>query len=53
MWAVCGVLGVISIFLCYQGMITLDAWLLGASMIIAVIALFTLMLVGGGKDGTD
>lgn len=52
MWAVSAILGAIAIVLCYQGMINLDVGLLGASMVLALIALFALVLTGG-KDDTD
>ena len=52
MWAVSAILGVISAILVYQGMINLDPVMLGASIVVAFIALFSLLFTGG-KDDTN
>ncbi len=54
MWAVSVLLIIASAILVCQGMINLDGWLLGSAIVVALIALFSLLFVGkGGDDGTD
>lgn len=53
MWAVSVALIIVSAILVYQGMINLDAWLLGSAIVVALIALFSLLFTGGKNDSDE